>query len=664
LTIHVTMALALVSTSIAMRDQNPNDIKSLISDRGVTICGNDQIWSTITSPSTARAIKAINWKSIDDIIVDYLGDHESLGKRYQGEISRLKEVIEKKKKKGVSRAITQEEVENLVDQSVKHEDAFGSKLAAEETACGKPGKRYQGEKPNPEGFANSQDVMQEAAEEFFSTGLVESEVKFFTRKCEDYLGFVRSDDKEADDLASYCDELCAELAQIAQAVSNNKGAGAKGDLRALERELDKAEGKKQELTDQKTLCEDAKTKIDQFHGYMEKLLRVMTEKHGAFQTAEWALFDAMEALKEMTANLLAQQQLVQKATSGLTDLGVAASAAKEEMETADAQMADATTALTKATDEWEALTADMEAVKVAEKYADEVKERLSLLLMKMDGYVEECVREPVRNIGLSEDTKVYEGEFFTWDVKTLPAKQDMNDALSAFHQYCEGTATDIFEQVKDKVDLSPLCDLQPQDVSLNEIVDTVQKRKDSVVEAIQDVQSWLDPFKGLQGVTKATEQSEYVDAGEPLGLRRVMSMQLETFYSSYLQKWKRNGEFLALLASITEAINDLDLKVTKAAQNMDKAAKDLQTTQGLLENAVVAYNQAQANADLEKQDLTETMTTLEGEVAKAKLNLDDLKKKVEAARLAWGMSKTLLLKQHAATRESLVEQHAGMNKLE
>merc|ERR1719325_435054 len=179
----------------------------------------------------------------------------------------------------------------------------------------------------------------------------------------------------------------------------------------------------------------------------------------------------------MTANLLAQQQLVQKATSGLTDLGVAASTAKEEMETADAQVADVTTALTKATDEWEALTADMEAVKVAEKYADEVKERLSLLLMKMDGYVEECVREPVRNIGLSEETKVYDGEFFTWDVNKLPAKEDMNDALSAFHQYCEGTAKGIFELVKDKVDLSPLCELQPQDDTLTEIVTTVQKKK-------------------------------------------------------------------------------------------------------------------------------------------------------------------------------------------
>merc|ERR1719326_1910021 len=159
------------------------------------------------------------------------------------------------------------------------------------------------------------------------------------------------------------------------------------------------------------------------------------------------------------------------------------------MNTADAQLQGATTSLSKAEDQWKALTADLEAVKAAEKYADEVKQRLSLLLMKMDGYVEECVREPVRNIGLSEETKVYDGEFFTWDVNKLPAKEDMNDALSAFHNYCETVAKGIFELVKDKVDLSPLCELQPQDDTMDEIVSTVQKRKDSVVKAIEDVQS-------------------------------------------------------------------------------------------------------------------------------------------------------------------------------
>merc|ERR1719325_464252 len=271
----------------------------------------------------------------------------------------------------------------------------------------------------------------------------------------------------------------------------------------------------------------------------------------------------------MTANLLAQQQLVQKATSGLTDLGVAASAAKDEMATADAQMQGASQSLEKVTTQWKELMADLEGVRAAEKYADEVKQRLSLLLMKMDGYVEECVREPVRNIGLSEETKVYDGEFFTWDVNKLPAKEDMNDALSAFHNYCETVAKGIFDLVKDKVDLSPLCELQPQDDTMGEIMTTVQNRKDSVVESITDVQSWLDPFKGTD-VTKDTEQPDYVAHGEPLGLRRVMNMGAEQFYSGYLKKWKKHGEFLELLASITVATNGLDKKVGKAATDQWK----------------------------------------------------------------------------------------------
>merc|ERR1719510_2539549 len=201
-----------------------------------------------------------------------------------------------------------------------------------------------------------------------------------------------------------------------------------------------------------------------------------------------------------------------------------------ELQTADAQMQVASETLQKATDQWKQLTADLEAVKAAEKFADEVKEKLSLLLMKMDAYVEECVREPVRNIGLSEETKVYDGEFFTWDVTTLPAKEEMNDALTSFHTYCETIAKGIFAAVKDKVDLSPLCELQPQDASLTEIADTVQDRKTAVVDAITDVQSWLNPFKGTNGVTEETEQTEYVDEGEPMGLRRVMGLQLKTFY--------------------------------------------------------------------------------------------------------------------------------------
>jgi len=492
---------------------------------------------------------------------------------------------------------------------------------------------------------------------------VESDVLLFTKVCEDYLGFQRSSDAKADDLASYCDELCADLAQIAQSVSNNKGAGSKSDVRKLERELGKQELKREELYSKQAQCKDAIVKIDNFHVYMDGLAGDLSDKHAAFQAAEWALADATDVWKTLTDNLLKQQAAVEKAKAGLTDLGQVASQANQEMATADAQMQDVTQALKKATDQWQALTAELEAVRAAEKYADEVKERLSLLLLKMDGYVEECVREPVRNIGLSEETSVYEGEFFTWDVKTLPAKEDMDAALSAFHNYCDTTAKGIFDLVKDKVDLNPLCELPPRGDTLQEIVTTVQSRKDSVVKAITGVQSWLDPFKGTL-VTKDTEQPDYVAHGEPLGLRRVMNMGLEQFYSGYLKKWKKHGEFLELLASITVAITDLDKKVGKAADDMDKVAQELETAEAQFENAVAAYRKAEKAASLEKQELSDVLQDLENQVNQAKQNLEDLKNKVAEARKQWSISQKTLLAQHAAASASFSEKYAAISKLE
>merc|ERR1712051_219762 len=114
--------------------------------------------------------------------------------------------------------------------------------------------------------------------------------------------------------------------------------------------------------------------------------------------------------------------------------------------------ADAKSSMGIATDDLNSLMDDMEAVRAAEKFADEVKQRLSTMLMQMDGFAEECVREPVRNIGLSEETKVYEGEFFVEQVSNSGATQDVKAAVGAFYNYCENTAKNIFDLVKDKID--------------------------------------------------------------------------------------------------------------------------------------------------------------------------------------------------------------------
>jgi len=660
LKLHVTLTLALLHASSAIRGRNPNDIKGLVSGDDVSICGDDDIWKDITSPKDPNAIKAIDWKGIDERMKGYVDNHQHLVKTSDGVINNLKRRIEEKKAKATSRQIENTEIENLVDKSVSHGTSFESIEAAKATRCGKPGFKFQNKRVSKAAFENSKQVMLEVAQQFFNAG-VESEVGRFTTVCEDYLGFQRTGDAKKDDMESYCDELCADLAQAAQDISNTVAAGSMASVKKLEAELVREEQKKENLYSKQKLCEDAITRIDNFHTYMVTLAEDMTKKHQAIRKAEWALDDAQEIYDELTSKLLEQQATMDKAKAGLTDLGLAASDADNDLDMATAKFSDVSGKLQKADEKWKALLADLADIKAAEKYSDEVKQRLSLLLLKMDGYMEECVREPVRNIGLSEETKVYDGEFFTWDVTTLPAKGDMNTALAAFHNYCETTAKGIFAVVKDTVDLSPLCELQPQEDTLQEIVTTIQDRKDSVVGAITGVQSWLDPFKGTD-VTKETEVPNFVQEGEPLGLRRVMSTGLEEFYSGYLKKWKKNGEFLQLLASIAVLIDDLSQKLDKAAAALDEATQEAKEAQNQVEIATAAFRKAVEAAEVEKQQLTDVVSSLEEQVKAAKLNLDDLEAKVAEAKKQWVISKETLVAKHAEV-SSLAEKYSAIFKL-
>jgi len=559
--------------------------------------------------------------------------------------------------------MSEEEIKGLVKQTVEDAAAFGSTDAAVETACGKPGLTFKGQRPNPLGFDGSVTASEAIAGKFFDERLseddfVESDVVSFTKVCEDYLGFQRTGNTVADDVASYCDEMCSELARKVQMVSNEKSPTRKVDVKKLERELQRTESNRLEKVAKQKECEGAKERINHFRDILKGLSGEMSAKHVLFQKAEWALADAQRALLSLTQDLETQAALVERANQGLTDLGQGEAAAKKEMEVATAGLADAKSSMGIATDDLNSLMDDMEAVRAAEKFADEVKQRLSLMLMSMDGFAEECVREPVRNIGLSEETNVYEGEFFVKDVSLSPATGDVQKALSAFHKYCEGTAKNIFDLVKDTVDLSPLCNLQDEEETMQEITRAVQQRKDAVVESIEKVQSWLDPFKGTD-VTINSEIPEYVEEGEPMGLRRVMSLlpgsSSETFYSTYLKKWKKKGEFLELLSKIETAINGLNEKIERQQGELNKKTSEAQAAEEGLEIAVAAFQKAADEAQLEKTELTSVLEDLKRSVESAKQNLEDLEKRREEALQAWIETRDALIKMHAEATASLSE---------
>jgi len=660
------LGLSLLCGSAAIRNRDPSSLKGLVGE-SVTICGDDDIWDDISSPSDVNAIKGIQWKSMDDVMDDFIGDHELLLSAAETKIATLKKQIAEKKGKSTARDMSLAEIEGLVEGAVADQTSFRSKDAAVVTACGKPGKLYQDQRPSPDWYDNGVEAVKKLASKFFDDKLgaedfVEADKLQFTKACEDALGFERTGDDKKDDMASYCDEMCAEMAQAVQVVSNQKSPAKKYDVKKLERELAKAEAKREQDSTKKEECENAQARIGNYRAYLQGLLDEMSSKHKLFQNAEWALANARDVLDDLTSNMAAQKLLVDQANQGLSELGQIEKDTKDAMETATASLEAAKVSLDKETDEWKSLVGDLEALRAAEQFADEVKQRLSLLLLKMDGYVEECVREPVRNIGLSEETHVYDGGFFKKDVSESMGQEPMEEALSAFHKYCEGTAKGIFELVKDKVDLSPLCDLPPEDETSTEITAAVQERKDVIVEAIQRVQSWLDPFKGTD-VTEDTETPEYVNKGEPLGLRRVMTLPSSpnSFYSNYLKKWKKNGEFLELLAKISVAITGLDEKVKQAADALEKMTAETETAQSNMEVAVASFQKAAQDAQLEKTDLTDTLEDLKQQVEKANQNLEDLKKRREEAKQAWISARDTLETMHAEATASLAQSRASLD---
>jgi len=655
----VVLSLASLYIGASSRAEDPDDLRELVR-KSVTICGDDDLWDDITKHTSVQGIKGIDWFGKNATMKNFISIHENLVESKDAIIKVLKEKIAALSGEVGSDMISTQDIQFLVEQAVEDEETFETKLFAINSRCGKPGEYADDQQkriPNPDAFENAVEKIRKVAEGWF-TSQKHSEVAEFTLRCEDHLGFQRSNDALKDDLASYCDELCAEMAEEVQMVSNKMSVGQSSNLRELQNSLNNEEVRRQALVSTQKECENAMSTINRFHDYMKKLAQDYSDKFKAFHKAEWALAAATDIWKKLTGNLLAQKEAMQKALEGLTDLGQKEQDLGQKMQIAQGKLTDGRDALQTATDEWNRLSADLVAVRAAANYADEVKEKLSLLLRGMDDYVEECVREPVRNIGLSEMTEVYGNEFFPWDVKTLPAKQDMKNALTAFHDYCEQIAKGIFKTVKESghVDLSPLCELGNQDDTLQEIVTTIQARKDSVAGAIQNVQTWLNPFKGLRPeVTEETEQSEYVAYGEPFGLRRVMNLRLEQFYNTYLKKWKKGEEFLQLLDSVMVAVNDLDRKVNDAANHMTEVAAQVQGAEDALEDATAVFKEAQQQHTLEKQELTDSVQILEEQLKQANTNLEALKARVEEARRQWKLSKQTLLDQHAKARASFLQ---------
>merc|ERR1719330_1668341 len=141
------------------------------------------------------------------------------------------------------------------------------------------------------------------------------------------------------------------MATAVQRISDSKSTTKKTDFKKLQRELERAMTSRQQFATKQNECENAQTRIGNYREYLEGLIKEMSIKFKLFQQAEWALADAQAALMGLAMALKGQKALVDQANQGLTDLGLAETKAKEDMETAEALLQDTTYTLDTETDE-------------------------------------------------------------------------------------------------------------------------------------------------------------------------------------------------------------------------------------------------------------------------------------------------------------------------
>lgn len=150
------MGLLLVSRSGAVNHSDPSQerLSSLVS-KSVTICGDDDIWDDLSKPSGISGIKAIDWQSIEGTMTEFLENQDLFIGVQDKKIQSYQEQIDKRSGGKKSQKLSQEQIEQMVDQVVQHEESFGSKDAAIATKCGKPGELFNNKRPNKEAFKNS-----------------------------------------------------------------------------------------------------------------------------------------------------------------------------------------------------------------------------------------------------------------------------------------------------------------------------------------------------------------------------------------------------------------------------------------------------------------------------------------------------------------------------
>lgn len=622
-------ATLLASADLEDQAEVPN-LKQFLS-HGDTICGEPKIWHLMTDDPSVEGVQNIKWGEIEALAVAYMRSQEAIIKELEMTLEGLDGRIGDALKDEDPGVISTQQIAALIDTAVA---SFGGLKAAQDTQCGRPGF-----KPRPPRYAFQQslDAFKAAATELFD-GTVVSDSGLFLDDCKKLL--------PEEDEGSYCGNLCQRYADEAQALSDaTTGAniGASAELLTQQYDAQEALARAQAELQQ---CKQAHESIQGFEVEIDALKKEMNDRHGDCIRAEEALDDATRDLKDLEGLLAEEEEKLPAAIAMLEEVGVDVSAARTALEALQKEEGAVKVTVESADRRLAEVQQRLFAAKQADKVIEELRAAVSVTAMKMQLFFERAVLKPTRDVGLDESLDL-DRHFFE-NPKLIKSAGVMKETVYALDRFCKVEAKPVFEAVKHKVDLSPLCAIgNPCDikVELNKaVLDTMQAE----IEQIDSVRSWFDPYKGLPGMTSDRVEQLVAD-GELRGLREYSQVYSTTKFSEYLRGWMLGGRHLALVAQLKDMIVVLEGTFKELITEMSHFTEKMEVSTRLRADAEsklqeVASRQglaADKKAALEKQ--IRELDERSGSMAKL---LDDLEMEVMLAWAEYDKAREKLLAAH------------------
>jgi len=596
------------------------------------ICGGPAIWKMLTPGSSIKSVQNIPWKKIDAAAEDYIKTQEYEIEKLELELKNLATLIAERKAQEAPVLMTPTQNDELIVSALGSFDGLEN---AQRTKCGKPSIRPRA----PRGaYRKSEEAFDSAAAAYFAGGNLRLDGAAFRDACEKLL-------PSGED--SYCGPLCQSFKDMVQAVSD----AAVGDVGGQgSDELVKQEAKKlEELERAKSeaeQCKKAREGLLGFGGQLQELNTAQKDRLTDLQNAEWDLDDALWDLDDLDAEL-------EKEEEALTD-------AEEALATAGAELVDAQTALATVKEKEKSLQTrvsgmkeplanlrhELEATKNADRVLIDLKSAVSATMMKMQLFFEFAVLEPIRFIGLDEDMLL--SDYFPDDPSSIESASVLQGAVEALHDFCATDAIAAFNEVKDAVDLSPLCAFSAPDQIKSDLDKAVSATMSNIKDQIKWVQSWLDPFKG-NGKMTAEEAARHVAAGEPKGLQEIVGVYKHTTFFQYLKEWRLGGPYLKLIDELKNVIDSLDKALQKLMKELEGLKSELVETAEARKAATEALDEATKAENVAaetKAIMEEKVKVLKDRSTKLNQKIEDLEGKVADAKKQYEKAKDKLVAAH------------------